>query len=326
MQNIVIAGAGKLGERHLRAYASIGNANVIGIVEPDEDRRTALIDEFHGISAYDALEDATDDPAVDVIDVCSPTVHHFDQVSSSLLKGKSVFCEKPLVTDLRQAERLEAIVAESPGDLRVGYVYRHHPRMQRLKSLVDTDTLGQPLLAMLRIGGRGSHRAWKHRSAEGGGVLLDMASHMIDLALWLFGSIEDSEMLLGTQLMHKREIDGAIVDTDAEDLAVLRLRSVGDVEILIHADFVSPGFAHSVEVAGTNGSAMTSILTSIPDRYTLLRPAGGLPSGETVFPGESSDMLRRQLEAFLHELETEGLSSDMSASLEIARVFDRCRG
>lgn len=326
MQKVVIVGTGKLGLRHIQSYASIEAASVVGVIDPVVERRAAVLEQIgHDVKVYDDVDSAAGDPGVDVIDICSPTMNHFEHTAAALASGKSVFCEKPLVPTLREAEHLEAVVAESPGVLRVGYVYRFHPRMQRLKDLLAAGALGHPHLAMLRIGGRGSHRLWKHKAQSGGGALLDMATHMIDLAYWLFGSFENSELLYGTQLLHKREIEGAIVDADAEDLAIVRIRTVGDVEVLIHADFVTPGFANSVEVAGTNGSVATSIITSTPDRYTLVQPAGGLPAGETTFPGENSNMLQRQLETFVNDLEAGTVHSDMSASIEIARVIDGCR-
>ncbi len=88
---------------------------------------------------------------------------------------------------------------------------------------------------------------------------------------------------------------------------------------------MTPGFANSIEVAGDNGSVATSIITANPDRYVLLEPAGDLPAGETITPAENCNMLLRQLESFVNDLEHGGTISDMSASLEIARVIDRCR-
>ena len=299
MQNIVVAGAGKLGLRHIQSYGAIDDATVVGIVDPVVERRNAVIDDIgSGIAVYDSVQAAASDSAVDVIDICSPTMVHFGQVSDALALGKSVFCEKPLVPTLHDANRLEAVLSESPGTLRVGYVYRYHPRMQMLKDHIDEGALGEPHLAMLRIGGRGSHREWKHKAESGGGALLDMATHMIDLAYWFFGPFVESELLHGTQLIHKREINGDLVEADAEDLAIVRIRTVGDVEVLIHADFVTPGFANSVEVAGTNGSAASSIITSIPDRYSLVHPANGLAAGETVYLGPRREHVTQPARSF----------------------------
>ena len=324
MTRIIVAGAGKRGVRHLEAYRKIPGASVVGIVEPDAQRRLDAIglagDEAE---AFGSVPDALDATDADVVDVCTPTAHHFEDEAAVLDAGKSVFCEKPLVPTLAEAEALHERVEAGKGSLRVGYVYRYHPRIQQLKDRLDAGVLGNAYLAMLRIGGRGSHRLWKHQAGMAGGALLDMATHMLDLAYWLFGGFTEIEILHQAVLVHKREIDGVLHDVDADDLVIVRLRTVGDVEVLVHADFVTPGFANLIEVAGTNGSASTSIVTAIPDRLTLVRPAGDLPAGETTTPGESADMLQAQLASFVDDVVNGRLVSDMRASLEIARVLEK---
>ena len=323
MKYIVVVGAGKLGTWHIEAYNRIEEARIIGIVEPiDERMAAALALEDDEARAYRSLDDALLASDVDVIDVYTPTAHHFDDVTKALDLGKSVFCEKPLVPTMAEAEAVARHMTAGPGSLRVGYVYRFHPRMQKLKMRLEAGTLGDPYLAMLRIGGRGSHRIWKHRAGMAGGALLDMATHMLDLAFWLFGSFTEAEVLHRAVLLDKREIEGTLVEVDADDLVVLRLRTVGDVSVLVHADYVTPGFAHQVEVAGTNGSASTSIVTAVPDRYALVHQTEELPSGETIEAGHATNMLQLQLESFVDDLENDRVVSDIGASLEIARVLD----
>jgi predicted dehydrogenase len=321
MTGIVVTGAGKIGSRHLRRYDSLTAVDVIGLVEPSDAAYASV-----GASSterprrFSTLEEALDHPHVTVVDICTPTPLHFRQAEAALRAGKSVFCEKPLVTSLADAKTLAAMTGDTT--FRVAYPYRYHPRLERLKRRLDEGALGTPHMALLRIGGRGSHRVWKHRRGLGGGVLLDLATHMVDLAFWMFGDFVETEVLHTSQLVGERDIDGEVVEVDAEDVVVLRLRTRSGVTVFVYADFISPGFAHSVEVAGSNGSAFSSVLDALPDRYSLIRAAAGLPPGDTIEAGESVDMLDLELADFVASLTRGEVVQDISSSLAVSGVID----
>lgn len=327
MRNVAIVGAGKLGQRHAAVYASISSASVTTVVEPDSQRGRELIAR-HAPEAelVESLDAALESSPADVIDICTPTPMHYSQVLMALQAGKNVFCEKPLTATAAETRAIAEALEGVPGDLRVGFLYRHHPRIALLKQRIERGALGTLYLATMRIGGRGSHRTWKHRAAEGGGALLDMATHMLDLAYWLFGSFDHIEVLQKETLLEKREIDGVLVSVDAEDLIVVRLRTVSGVELIVHADFVTPGFSNSIEVSGTNGSAFTSIITGLPDRYVLAEPSEDLAEGEIITPGLDSDMLLNQFSEFILDLEKGERRHDIEASLQIAKVLDAATG
>lgn len=321
MPGIVVSGAGKIGTRHLSVYQSISEGAVVGVVEPDDATFSAASGSRGGeLERFITLEEALDHPAVDVIDICTPTPVHFKQAEAALRSGKSVFCEKPLVTS---PSEIEALVSLLTGDtsFRVGYPYRYHPRIVRLKQRLDSGALGTPHMALFRIGGRGSHRAWKHRKGSGGGALLDMATHMIDLAYWLFGDFTETEILHSSLLVPERSIGGRIVEVDAEDLVILRLKTQSGVTVCVYADFVSSGFAQSIEVAGSNGSAFATVIDTIPDRYSLVSSAEGLAAGDTVEQGERVDMLALQLADFVASVSRGDVVQDISSSIAVTDVI-----
>ena len=321
MTGIVVAGAGKIGSRHLHRYESLPEVDVIGLVEPSDEAYAGL-----GVSGngkprrFSTLQEALDDPHVNVVDICTPTPLHFRQAEAALRAGKSVFCEKPLVTSLADAQTLAAMTGDTT--FRVAYPYRYHPRMRCLKRRLDEGALGTPHMALLRIGGRGSHRVWKHRRGLGGGVLLDLATHMVDLAFWMFGEFDETEVVHTSQLVRERDIGGELVEVDAEDVVVLRLRTRSGVTVFVYADFISPGFAHSVEVAGSNGSAFSTVLDALPDRYYLISEAAGLPAAETIEAGQSADMLDLELTDFVASLTRGEVVQDVFSSLAVSGVIE----
>ncbi|MCA1696060.1 MAG: Gfo/Idh/MocA family oxidoreductase, partial [Actinobacteria bacterium] len=147
MTGIVVTGAGKIGSRHLSAYQSIPESTVVGVVEPDDATFAAASStRVGGLERFITLEEALDHPAVDVIDICTPTPLHFKQAEAALRSGKSVFCEKPLVTSPTEIDALVSMLTRE-STFRVGYPYRYHPRIVRLKHRLDRGALGTPHMA-----------------------------------------------------------------------------------------------------------------------------------------------------------------------------------
>ncbi len=122
-------------------------------------------------------------------------------------------------------------------------------------------------------------------------------------------------------ILPEREIGGQTVGVNAEDFVVLRLQTQSGVSVLLEGDLASPGFANSVEVHGSNGSAFITVLTDIPDRYVLQKPAGELGAGQSLEPGQNEDMLGKQLDAFVQGVKSGEKISDLPASVEVTRAF-----
>jgi predicted dehydrogenase len=170
MTRIGVIGCGKIAEKHLNAYRKLGVEVTVTDVVP----KGAVIAEHYGAHWNPYPQDVIEGDAVDAIDVCTPTPTHLQMISDALRSGKHVFCEKPLARDVADAHEIERIAAETDRLLMVGYLYRFHPAFHFAKEILQENILGEPYLATFRLGGRGSHKAWKHRRETGGGAASDM--------------------------------------------------------------------------------------------------------------------------------------------------------
>lgn len=305
---IAIIGCGKQAPKHILGFL---NNDVDDFVFYDVNRNAAerLADKFSG-SVANTLEEIYRDKNVDAIDICTPVKYHYPIIKESIKANKHYFCEKPLSLSLDEDIEIDNMTKQSGLIGMVGYIYRFVPALSKCKNILRgadqanacTEILGNVHTAVLRIGGRGSHMAWKHRRETDGGALNEMAVHMVDLAYWYFGEMEKMELLECETRQQTRVISDEIVDCDTEDWVVASLTSKSGVRILILADFVTPAFTQFIEVQGSNGSLTASINPSYDSNLFLIEGKNEFSSGNTSLSDGSNDFFRRQMEEFVQSI------------------------
>jgi len=214
----------------------------------------------------------------------------------------------------------------------VGYIYRYAPVFQTAHDLLrqpqETAALGKPVLATLRIGGRGSHQLWKHQTASGGGVMNEMLVHMLDLAYWLFGEIADARLLKKELLRPVRDIRGETHQVDAEDLVLVELAMRSGAKILIQADLLTPGFSQHVEIQGEQGSFMGSIQPDIPTRLFCSHETSDYKAGWNTLSLPAVNLLDAQMAHFVNVIRSSDVTPKVSVrdSMALINVMNILKG
>ncbi len=124
MLKIGVFGAGHLGKIHIKCIREISDWELVGFYDPDKEIKHQVSDEFD-IKAFDNAEELIEN--VDVVDIVTPTISHFECASAALKKSKHVFIEKPIVTTLDEAKELIDIASEAGVKVQVGHVERFNP-------------------------------------------------------------------------------------------------------------------------------------------------------------------------------------------------------
>ena len=124
MLKIGVLGAGHLGKIHIRCIKEIADYELSGFYDPDPVIAGKVASELdvNRFGSMDALIDA-----VDVVDIVTPTISHFDCATNALHKSRHVFIEKPVVTSLEEARELIRMAGESHVKVQVGHVERFNP-------------------------------------------------------------------------------------------------------------------------------------------------------------------------------------------------------
>jgi predicted dehydrogenase len=187
---IACAGVGWIGEHRLRAVADAGLAEIVAVADPAVERLRAGLDvapEAHACPSFDELLDLHLGLDLDGIMIASPSALHADQAVAALERGLAVFCQKPLARTATEAERVVRTAAAADRLLAVDFSYRHTEAMRRVRELVSTGELGRVYaLDLVFHNAYGPDKAWFYEvELAGGGCVMDLGTHLADLALWL---------------------------------------------------------------------------------------------------------------------------------------------
>jgi len=129
-----VLGAGHLGKIHLRLLNQSEKYNLVGFYDADEDNAKKVEAEF-GYTYFNSIEKLID--AVDVVDIVTPTLSHFDCAKQAISKGKHIFIEKPITNTVEEAETLRNLVANHGVKGQVGHVERFNPAFIGVKDMLD---------------------------------------------------------------------------------------------------------------------------------------------------------------------------------------------
>jgi predicted dehydrogenase len=215
-------GLGWIGRKRLDAIANTGEIEVAALVDADRSRVNEAKQTYS--EAYDAASLAELlDLELDGVVIATPNGAHAEQVIACLERGLPVFCQKPLATTARDTHKVIEAARDANCLIATDYSYRHVQGMSRLRELIQSDQLGEVLsLDLVFHNAYGPSKQWCHdRQQAGGGCLLDLGVHLIDLALWLQKSTEMH--VVSSRLFAQGSVRAPGSD-DIEDLAYVELK------------------------------------------------------------------------------------------------------
>jgi predicted dehydrogenase len=264
-----IVGYGVMGKAHAYAYAMASRIRELPCrprLRLMSGRNQAAV--ARAARAYGVEESTTDwralveHPAIDLVDVCTPPGTHAEIVAAAAEAGKAVVCEKPLATSYAQAAEAVAAVRAAGVPNAISFNYRRLSAVSLMKRMIEEGRIGEPLLVRATwLSDEFLDPAipfdWRFERALGGTTISDLGAHLVDLALWMVGDIEEvcaqSETFTrerpGQNSARGREVD---VDEASSALATFASGARGVFEMARTCasrpcDFI-------VEVNGTRGT------------------------------------------------------------------------
>lgn len=184
-----VIGCGKVACRiHLPALRRVRGAKVVAVADPVPARLAEGAQLAGGVAAFADWKELLRQDTVDAALICTPSALHAECALAALAARKHVYVEKPLASNLSQAESV--LRAWEPAGLvgMSGFNYRHHPIYQKMREIVASGTLGQVIAVRSCFTSAGEWiDEWRKTRSLGGGVLLDLAGHHIDLAQFVLG-------------------------------------------------------------------------------------------------------------------------------------------
>lgn len=181
---IGLLGAGFMGKTHATAWANTP-AKVHGICAVSGAESLA---QEHGAKVYASYEAMLKD--VDVVDICTPTHLHYEQVMQAVAAKKHIICEKPLARNYADAQAMVKACKEAGLKLLVGHVVRFFPQYAMAKKTVERGEIGQVATVRLTRASFKPAAIWMQDKALSGGMMLDLMIHDFDYAQWIAGEVE----------------------------------------------------------------------------------------------------------------------------------------
>ncbi|WP_059103007.1 Gfo/Idh/MocA family protein [Shouchella shacheensis] len=186
---IGVIGAGSISDMHLKSYAASDKAELVAVCDQNEERAKEKAALYGAKRIYTNHEELLQDPEIEAVSICTWNNSHAEIAIDALRAGKDVLVEKPLSTSVEKALKVEEAVRETGRKLQVGFVRRYASNTELVKTFVDQGDLGDVYYArgvtLRRLGNPGGWFADKERS--GGGPLLDIGIHVIDVLWYLMG-------------------------------------------------------------------------------------------------------------------------------------------
>jgi predicted dehydrogenase len=225
------------------------NAELVAVFNPTRTTNEAVAREFGALPCA-TLDDLLASDA-EAIYVASPPSVHREQTLACARAGKHVLCEKPLGLTVADAEAMMAACAEAKVRLGTAFMMRFHAQHQAALKLIREGALGQPVLgrAQLSCWYPPMPGAWRQDPAlGGGGSLMDMGGHCIDLLEMFFGPVKSVSCFT-----HR-----TVHSYPSEDSAVVNLRFANGVLGVVDAFFCLPDAAsqNRLELYGSLGSIL----------------------------------------------------------------------
>jgi predicted dehydrogenase len=263
---------------HLPALQSHPQAELVAICGRNQERAKEIATKYGEPDTFSEYQKMIQESNLDAVIIASPDDLHYEMTMAALDRELHVLCEKPLAMNAGQAwEMFEK--AESVGVKQMVYfTYRWMPFHQYLHNLIGQGYIGHCYHCEFRYPmgyGRNKKYIWRFDQKRANGILGDLGSHIIDLALWLVGDITSVSALLGV-FVDRPGADGGVIDP-ANDSALLQVKFDSGAHGTIQASGVAhvPGRSNKQQIRlyGEAGSIEADIVLWGSKADTVIRAA-----------------------------------------------------
>ena len=304
---ILFCGLGGIGQRHLRNLRRLLGESLEVHAYRVRGQRIKLRDNLtvdegadlekdYGIQVHHELADALAQQP-EAVFICNPNALHVPVALECARAGVAVFMEKPLASDLSGLDELLAEVEKRKLLFHVGYNFRFHPGLQRLKTLLEEGFFGRLVSVRSEIGEylpnwhryEDYRQMYAARADQGGGVILSQI-HEMDLIYWYFG-------LPRSVSTHGGHLSGLEIDVEDSASTLMRFEGEGGCfPLLLHQDFVQRPPSRKFRIVGDAGCAEMDL---IANRLWVYDALGELCEQNDFAGFNRNDMFLEQARHFL---------------------------
>jgi len=251
---VALLGCGRIASRHasLLSSGSVEGACLVGASEVNESRRLEFSDKFN-VKCYESIESLINEQKPDAVAVLTPSGNHANDVINLAPQVKNIIVEKPMALNLIDADKMIHECNKHGSRLFVVKQNRFNLPVQKTREALEKGRFGKLVMGTVRVRwcrpqSYYDQDSWRGTWKLDGGVLMNQASHHIDLLQWMFGTVESVMAMSRT----------ALVNIEAEDTAVVILRFTNGALGVIEATTATrpKDLEGSLSILGEHGSVV----------------------------------------------------------------------
>jgi UDP-N-acetylglucosamine 3-dehydrogenase len=270
MIRVGVVGLGAMGQHHTRVYSQL-ECELVGVADTDLDKAREVGKQY-GIPYYNDYRELI--PLTDAVSIVVPTSFHCEVALAFLNRGIHCIVEKPIASSLEDGEEMLRVARNMHAKLAIGHIERFNPVVTGLKRIIDQGVLGEIMIISTRRVGPFASRI------RDVGIVLDSASHDIDIARYLMGRDPIGVVARSGRLIHPTQEDHAVIMLD-----------FGRATAAIEVNWFTP---HKVRTLVATGSKGIAYLDYIAQTLVL---HNGANEWHAVIP--KTEPLKLELEHFL---------------------------
>ncbi len=283
--SVGVIGSGSIGNVHLSGYANDPkNVTITAICDTTQSRLDEMGEKFNvpAERRYRDYKKMIANEQLDAVSICLPNYLHYPVASDCIKANLNVLLEKPMVLTMDEAKKLRQLLGKHEIKFMVAFSHRFFLANIAAKKLIAKGAIGRPFMIRVRYAHTGPYPGWAQtdwfysRKKAGGGAMLDMGIHAIDISQYLIGPVETVQAQVKTLRKDIAVDDNAVMLMDfGRDAACLGYIEVG---------WTSPSGFAGIEVYGDKGSIRLELGKQGVINRGVTKPDGTIERREEVIP------------------------------------------
>lgn len=293
--HVGVIGVGQMGEKHAQIFSRMPDCELVGVADPRGEHCQQVAKRLGARVAVEDYRELLKRDDVDAVSICTPDEAHKAPVLAALQAGKHVLLEKPLATDLREAEEIAQAVDLAQSKFMVAYLLRFDPRYMTVRDAISRGDLGE--ISYIVCHRNSPHTEGPKRYKPGTSLTMHVAVHDLDLIAWFMDSPATSAHAVSTDrlLRCNSMLDAASALISFENGAFASVNYGWALP-----DSTTTRLDARMEVVGTEGVAYVGVYH---EQAVLIARRGGIDAPDVhhapTLGGDVRGDLREEIMAFV---------------------------
>jgi len=240
---------------HIPGYIENPKSRLAAICDTSKERLEKVAERYKVRNCFRDYHELLESNLIDAVSICTPTATHSKIAVDAAENGIHTLCEKPLASNLAEAEEIVKAVYQSKIKFMVGFNYRFLPNHMKTKTFIDDGRIGKPILIRGEVATAGPYsgevneKDYAYETEKRIGALFDLGSHLADLFIWMMGQPKEVYAAFST---HRNNIG---VDDSATTLIKFQSNVLGNFTVtwLNLPDYQATANSRMIEIIGTKG-------------------------------------------------------------------------